>query len=94
MSTDYNNSSSRRPPIWMIIVIVAAMLPVLAFPTLLAMVSPGGSERIFVWIYPFYVIASGVCAWLCWPERKDVSWILILLMLLSHAAIWMLVKGL
>lgn len=77
----------------MIIVIIVAILPALAFPTLLAMVPPGGSERTFVWLYPFYVIASGVCAWLCWPERKDVSWIIIILMLMSHAAIWMLVKG-
>lgn len=76
----------------MIIVIIMAMLPALAFPTLLAMTSPDSSQRTFVWLYPFYVIASGVCAWICWPDRKDVSWILIILMLMSHAAMWMLVR--
>ena len=94
MSADYIPSSRRRPPVWMIIVIIVAMLPVLSFPALLAKTFSGSPERTFVWLYPIYVIASGVCAWICWPERKDVCWILIALMLMSHAAIWLLVSGL
>ncbi len=92
MSADYNPSSRRRP-VWMIIVIIVAMLPALAFPKLLAMTAPDSGQRTLVWLYPFYVAASGAFAWICWPERKEVSWVLIVLMLMTHAAIWLLVRS-
>ncbi|MDE6702678.1 MAG: hypothetical protein K2K00_03260, partial [Muribaculaceae bacterium] len=72
-------------------VIIICMLPVLAFPTMLSMTMPDSPARTFVWFYPFYVIASGVCARICWRQRRDVTWILLALMVLSHLAMWMLV---
>lgn len=66
------------------------MLPVFAFPTLLGIIKPDSPIVGFVWLYPLYVLASGVCSYICYPERRDVSWILIILMLLAHAGIWYL----
>lgn len=89
--SDYNPDSRSRIPAWVTVVIIICMLPVLAFPTMLSMTMPDSPARTFVWFYPFYVIASGVCARICWRQRRDVMWILLILMLLSHLAMWMLV---
>lgn len=80
-----------RVPAWMTIIIIVCMLPLSAFPLLLASAPSQPGPETLVWLYPFYVIASGVCAWICWPARKEISWILLVLMLLSHAAMWILV---
>ena len=89
--SDYNNTPRLKTPAWVTVVIIICMLPVLAFPTLLSMTGADTPARLLVWFYPFYVIASGVCAWICWPQRRDVMWILLALMVLSHLAMWMLV---
>ena len=89
--SDYNPASRSRIPAWVTVVIIICMLPVLAFPTMLSMTMPDSPARTFVWFSPFYVIASGVCARICWRQRRDVMWILLILMLLSHLAMWMLV---
>ncbi len=81
-----------RPPLWVIAIIVICMLPVLAFPTLLAETATDTPARIFAWFYPFYVIVSGICAYICWPRRPEVTWVLLVIMLLTHAAMWMLVR--
>lgn len=89
--SDNNRDYGRKVPAWVTILVVICMLPVLAFPTMLTMTMPDSSARTFVWFYPFYVIASGICARICWPQRKDVMWVLLALMVLSHLAMWMLV---
>lgn len=81
----------RRTPLWVTAVIIICMLPVLAFPSLLSMTGADSVARTFVWFYPFYVLGSGVCAWFCWPQRRDLMWILLVLMIISHAAMWTLV---
>ena len=89
--SDYNSARRQKVPAWVTVVIIICMLPVLAFPTMLSMTMPDSPARTFVWFYPFYVIASGVCARICWRQRRDVMWILLALMVLSHLAMWMLV---
>lgn len=89
--SDYNPANRQKVPTWVTVVIIICMLPVLAFPTMLSMTMPDSPVRSFVWFYPFYVIASGVCARICWRQRRDITWILLALMVLSHLAMWMLV---
>ena len=89
--SDYNSARRQKVPAGVTVVIIICMLPVLAFPTMLSMTMPDSLARTFVWFYPFYVIASGVCARICWRQRRDVTWILLALMVLSHLAMWMLV---
>ncbi|MDE5642418.1 MAG: hypothetical protein K2F74_04565 [Muribaculaceae bacterium] len=80
--------NSRRTPLWMTVVIVLCALPVFAFPTLLGMLPDESPLAPFVWFYPLYVPAAAVCAWLCYPSRRELSWILLVLMILTHAAFW------
>lgn len=78
-------------PLWMKIVIVACGLPVLAFPALLNRCPEGSTAEIFLWIYPFYTLLACVLAWRCWGRRPELTWVLLLVLLLTHAAMWVLV---
>lgn len=75
-------------PVWMTVLIIVLCLPLFSFPALLSML-PQGCETLGI-LYPFYVIGTGVCAWICYPSRKTVTWILLSLMVLSHLGIWWL----
>ena len=70
---------------------VLACLPVLAFFRLMELCPAGGPEETFLWIYPFYVVLAGFCAWKCAGTRTALAWIIVVLLLLSHAAMWILV---
>lgn len=86
---------TRRVPVWMICIIIAAMLPVFSFPAMLsaAGASASAGSKAFLWLYPFYVAATGLLAWQCYGRRSEMSWILIALLVLSHAAMWALVSA-
>lgn len=79
-----------KTPIWMSVVIVLCMLPALIFPFSLSSMPEDATARYLVWFYPAYVIGTGICAWLCYPERRTLAWILLVLMLLSHCAMYFL----
>lgn len=82
----------RRVPIWFLVLIIVSVLPVTAYPTLMSMWPQGGGNEMgaVLWLYPAYVIASGVFAYICWPTRRTEAWILLAMLLLSHAAMWTL----
>lgn len=86
-------SSPRRVPLWMTVLIAVDMLPGLALPAMLAALpaQPDDSVQLFLWLYPLYIIATGVIAWQCYSRRTIMTWILLMLMLLTHAAMWILV---
>lgn len=83
------NQSNSKTPLWMTVLIIIFLLPVFSFPVLAANI-PSGDEtaKTFVWIYPFYMLLSAWLAWSAYPSRSYVSWILLLLMALSTAAVW------
>lgn len=84
----------RRVPVWMLIIIIVAMLPVATFPIMLSMADSGDeSHHVYLWLYPAYVLATGYLAWQSYGRRTEMTWILIVLMLLSHAAMWILTTG-
>lgn len=78
-------------PTWVKLVIIACCLPVLAFPWLLNLCPDDSPAETFLWIYPFYVALAGVCAWRSWARRKELTWVVLAVLLLTHAAMWMLV---
>ncbi|MBD5314823.1 MAG: hypothetical protein HDS08_01495 [Bacteroides sp.] len=83
-----------RTPVWMLIVIILVMLPVFQMPMLLATCPPDLSGiRTLIWGYPFYVLLTGWLAYVSYPSRPAISWILLVIMLMSHAAIYMLVTN-
>lgn len=80
-------------PLWAKLLIIFAALPVCAYPWMLAHTDEDSGTLTFLWLYPFYVLASAICAWICWLDRREVSWILIILMLLTHAGMLYLINN-
>lgn len=80
-------------PVWYVILIIVGVLPVAAYPLILSKwpTADGYEMKLLLWLYPVYVAASGIFAYLCWPERRTESWVLLALMAMSHAAMWSLV---
>jgi hypothetical protein len=71
-------------------IIVIAMAPLAAFPALLSTARAAHSDMLFIWLYPLYVATAGFLSWQCYGRRSEMTWILIFIMLLTHAAIWIL----
>lgn len=84
------DDSTTPVPLWVKIVIVLAALPVLCAPLLSAGVSPEGEALWLMRLYPAAIVLAAVCAWRAYPQRPELSWILIILMLLIHASMWVL----
>lgn len=77
-------------PLWFKILTIILMLPAAGFPLLLSTAGADSPIKLLLWLYPAYVIVSGVCAIMCYQSRNEISWILLALMLLSHAGIYYL----
>lgn len=86
------NEYKKSTPWWMTAIIILCMLPLLFFPQLISEIPPGGTPKALVWLYPAYVIATGVCAWIVYPQRPVITWILLILLLLSHLGMYVLVN--
>lgn len=84
----------KRVPAWMLAVIIIVALPVLAFPVMLSQsASIDGGEKYFLWLYPAYVVAASLLAWQCYGRRTEMTWIILVLVALTHAAMWLLSTG-
>ncbi|MBQ7854407.1 MAG: hypothetical protein IJ352_10695 [Muribaculaceae bacterium] len=79
-------------PLWAKLLIIISALPVVSLPMIINQCSAARYEEIkmFLMIYPLYVLASAVMAWISYRQRREVSLILIVVMLLTHAAMWLL----
>ena len=80
-----------KPPGWFLAVVIVVALPVFQFPVLLANCPADSPDRAMIWFYPFYVIMTGFLAYITYPRRPVLAWLLLALMILTHAAIWLLV---
>lgn len=79
-------------PRWMLAVIILLALPVFQMPALLSACPPDmSSVRSLIWGYPFYVLLTSWLSYLCYPTRPVVSWILLIIMVMSHMAIYLIV---
>ena len=87
------NDQRRAPrmPWWMKLLIVLAMLPVVALPMMLGAARPEALDnKALIWIYPFYVVVAGVLPWNCYGRRTEMTWILLVLMMLTHGAMYVM----
>lgn len=88
-TTDTYEKMLPRVPWWMWIIIIVCMLPGLAFPAMVSLITdPNPIVKGLVWFYPFYVLMSGFLAWQCYERRTAMSWIILVLLLLSHACFY------
>lgn len=91
--SDY--SPTQRAPWWFAVIVVICMLPaisIFAWITNAPQLPNYETAKVLIWLYPIFVIASGIIAWVIYPQRKPLAWILLILMVLSHAAMYVLLN--
>lgn len=79
-------------PWWFTVMTLAVAAVALVLPFTGTSAPSGGEWSFLLKLYPLYVLASGVLAWMCYPRRRAMAWILLILLLLSHGAVWMLLN--
>lgn len=80
-------------PGWIKLVIGLSALPLLWWPVSLLHDSGfvmDGMKRVLMMLFPLYAILSLGFAWHCRHERREVMWVLLVLLWLSYAAIYAL----
>ena len=83
-----------RTPAWITILIIIVALPLFSTPALLGMLPAADSPaRVFVWIYPFYMVVAAYLAWKAYPQRSYLTWLLLILMVLTTVAIWLMASS-
>lgn len=79
-----------RTPWWFALLLLFLLTPIFFFLGV-AQAAPDGSElKMLLWFYPAFCIADALCAWICYPQRREVSWILIGILILSHIGVYIL----
>lgn len=78
-------------PAWLKVLIVVCCLPVLAFPWLLELCPPTGEAKMLLWLYPAFTVLAAIFAWKAYGRRPEITWVLLFIMLLTHAGMWLLV---
>lgn len=81
-------SNTSKTPQLLLWIVILFMLPVLAFPILLSRTPDG--FKIFLWLYPIYVLTAGYLAYQCYDSRREMTYILLILLAFSHIAMWFL----
>ena len=81
-----------KAPKWAAWVAVAVCLPVISLPWLIAACPPGLTYEALLWLYAPVIILAAYCAYKSMPERPEVFWVLIAIVILTHLAMWVLVN--
>lgn len=76
-----------RRPWWFTMILILLVFPSFGMPWMLASAPAGSLLHTLVKLFPFYLLGSAVCAWLCYPQRRELSWILVALMVLSSSGL-------
>lgn len=91
---DHGGPISPRRPWWFTVLLILLVIPGFLTPWFLAKAVEMEQYTdtllpdLLKWM-PVYLVASAVCAWLCYPARRPLAWILVVLMLLSTAALFL-----
>ncbi len=83
-------NNRNRPPVWFIIVIIVMLLPLFSWPAVVAALpaeEAGSSSTMMLYVFPVYAIMSAYYAWRCYEGRREISVILLALLLLAYAAV-------
>lgn len=87
-----NPSKQQKFPLWAKLMIIISATPIITLPYTISQCDDITYEifKIFFFLYPIYVITSAIMSWICYKSRPEISIVLIILMILTHIAIWMI----
>lgn len=78
----------------MTLIIILMMMPVFAIVAKVSQAdSIADSSAWIVKLFPYYVLLSGGCAYLAYPQRPLLSWIVLVVLLLSYPAMLVLINN-
>ena len=79
-----------RRPWWFTVILVILVLPSFGLPWLLADAPDGSMLQLMIKWFPAFLVLSAVCAWYSYPQRRDVAWILVGIMVMTTGALYMI----
>jgi len=86
---------NKMPGIWFVTILALAFLPAILFPIFMS--AEGHTEamidRFVIYGFPIYLVVSAILSWLCYYQRRTLSWILIVVMVLADISMWILLGG-
>ncbi|MFG6386524.1 MAG: hypothetical protein K1V80_08650 [Muribaculaceae bacterium] len=81
----------QRAPWWFTLLLIIIVLPGMAFiPQASAILEDArwlGTSYVG-WLYPVYILLSAVIAWVCYPQRRTIAWILVALIVITMAGLF------
>lgn len=79
-----------RRPWWFTAILIILVLPSFATPWVLADAPAGSLLATLIKWFPAFLVLAAVCAWLSYPQRRDVAWILTSVMILASLSLFMI----
>ena len=79
-----------RRPWWFTAILIVLVLPAFSMPWLLASAPQGSLLQMLIKWFPAFLVLSAGCAWYAYPQRRDVAWILVVMMILTTGALYMI----
>ena len=76
-------TATPRRPWWVWVLVLTVAVAMMAAGLVVRTALDGDTWDTLMWFFPLYVIASAVCALMCWPARRDIFCILLVMMILS-----------
>ncbi len=90
-----NNNNYQRPPWWFIIVVIVMLLPLFSWPAIITKVvgeyGKNDSMSVIFFIMPLYAVFSCYYAYKTYEARRELSVILLCVLLLSYVGCWFLI---
>ncbi len=83
------DDSIPKRPVWLIVLVTISVLPVVGWPFLMMeydFASRDDSTWLLLVMFPVYMIACGYLAYKCYPIRKEITYVLLVIMWLSYGA--------
>lgn len=79
-----------RRPWWFTALLIVVVLPAFGLPWLLADAPKDSLLANLIKWFPAFLLLAAFCAWFSYPQRRDVAWILVALMVLSAVSLYIL----
>lgn len=79
-----------RRPWWFTLLLILLVLPAVGMPWVLVSAPENTMLHTLIKWFPGFLVLSAICAWMAYPARKDVSWILVAIMAMSSAALYVI----
>lgn len=78
-------------PLWTLAVLVSSVLPIVGWPWYMTHLDPCKEGAAFLTVvFPLFVVLCGYLAYKCYPYRREIAYILLVIMWLSYAAAFFL----